>query len=499
MRLMTTLLMLLVVAPADAQSMFPRSPLPRSLNGAREVLVAAAEAHGGLEKLRAIKTAYRGGRGKTYTLGQGMLPDAPPIMRDLESELWMDFAGNRVRNETKSRIGGVPTNNRAVMSGDTGYFWNAATGTSTRAASAAQLTGLRNALRRDPLRLIVNALSRLESARSIGTEQFQGRAHDVLVIADTDGSLLTFYFDSQSHLLSKLETWSDAQVLGDTLTEQIFSDYRTVNGIKVPFRLTVRTAGQTVQETAYSTIRLDEPPPAEAFDIPKDVLDPSPIATAPMHVTTLAPGVHLLGGGAHNTLSVEFRDYVVVIEAPLSSDRSRAVLNKVKELAPGKPVRWVVATHHHFDHSGGLREYIAEGVTVVTHPKNAEFIRGLGKVPRTLRPDRLSAKAEEPRVESVSGKRTFSDGEQTVEIHPVQTTHAEDMVIAWLPRQKILFNSDLFGPPLVGPVGVANDFAVELLRAIRSAGWEVQTLAGGHGRPGTLAELEQAVSPRQSD
>ena len=313
-------------------------------------------------------------------------------------------------------------------------------------------------------------------------------------MAEPEGALLTLFFDAQSHLLSKFEIWSDTAVLGDTLTEQIFSDYRAVNGVKVPFALTVRTAGQTTQQVTYSAIELDAAPPANAFELPKDILEPSPLAGAAMNVTTLAPGVHLIGGGTHASLAVEFRDYAVVVEAPLSSVRSRAVLDKTGELMPGKPVRFVVASHHHFDHSAGLREYVAAGITVVTHPRNAAFIRELATAPRTIRPDRLGSKPVEAQVETITGRRVFTDGEQTLEIHPFETTHAEDMLIAYLPRQKILFNIDLFGPPLVGPSPRANDFTRELLRGIRSHGFVVETLAGAHGRVSTLAELEEVVA-----
>ena len=468
----------------------------RSFVRAREVLLAAAEAAGGLERLRAVKTVHRVGKGKTYTQGQGLRPDSPPIVRDIETDAWVDFAGNRARGDTRTKVAGVAIHNRNVLVGETGYAWNAATNASTR-FTPVQGANLRNNLRRDPLRVIVSALSRAETARSLGTDTFDGRPHDVVAFSEPDGTLLTLYLDSETHLPSKLETWSDAQVLGDTLNEQVFSDYRTVGGLKAPFRLTVRNAGQVTQELAYSTIEVDASPDAKAFDLPADLLEPSPMATTSLVVKTLAPGVHYLTGGTHYSLAVEFPDHVVIVEAPLTSERSKAVLAKVRELVPGKPVRSVVNTHYHFDHSGGLREYISEGITVVTHPVNADFVKGLASRPRAIRPDRLSAKPAEAKVQTVADKLVISGGDQTLELYALPNSHVDGMLIAYLPKSKVLYSADLFGPPLVGPLPSGNDFGAELRDGIRKRNLQVEILAGAHGRETTVADLDQSIAMRK--
>ncbi len=81
----------------------------------------------------------------------------------------------------------------------------------------------------------------------------------------------------------------------------------------------------------------------------------------------LATGVWLLGGGTHNSLLVEFKDYVAVVDAPNNEERSLAVIAEAARLAPEKPVQYVINTHHHFDHAGGLRTYLSQGTTIVTH------------------------------------------------------------------------------------------------------------------------------------
>lgn len=486
----------LVAGPGVAQP-GPASVTTRSFAKARQVLQSAAEALGGLERLQALKTVHRVGKGKTYTQGQGLAPDSLPIVRDLETDVWLDWAGNRARVENRLRmVGGVPIHNRNVLVGDTGYAWNALTNASTRFTPTGGV-GLRNALRRDPLRAVVSALARAETARSLGTDTFDGRTHDVVAFSESDGTLVTLYVDSKTHLPSKVETWSDTAVLGDTLNEQIFSDYRTVGGFKAPHRLTVRNAGQVTQELTYSTIELDASPEAAAFELPATLLEPSPIATTPILVTPIGAGLHLVAGGTHNSLAVEFQDHIVVVDAPLGSERSRAVLDKLREIAPGKPVRSVVNTHYHFDHSGGLREYIAEGVTVITHPVNAEFVKALATSARAIRPDRLTGRPAAAKLQTVADKLVLSDGTQTLELYALPNSHSDGMLVAYLPKQKLLFNADLYGPPLVGPLPAANDFGVELREWIRKRNLAVETLAVSHGRVAKLADLDESIALRK--
>ena len=90
---------------------------------------------------------------------------------------------------------------------------------------------------------------------------------------------------------------------------------------------------------------------------------------------TLADGVYLIGGGTHNSMAVEFAAFIVVFDAPLSEARSLAVIEEIVKLIPNKPIRLVVNSHQHFDHTGGLRAYNHIGATVITHWKNYDFLQ----------------------------------------------------------------------------------------------------------------------------
>jgi glyoxylase-like metal-dependent hydrolase (beta-lactamase superfamily II) len=175
-------------------------------------------------------------------------------------------------------------------------------------------------------------------------------------------------------------------------------------------------------------------------------------AVPPVRVESqkLSEGVWLLGGDSHNSVLVEFRDFVTLIEAPLNEARSLALLAEVHRLTPNKPIRYVVNTHNHFDHLGGVRTFVSEGATIITHERNREFYQNVVLRPglRLLEPDRLSLYPRAAVLETMSQKFTVSDGERTLDLYPVQgLAHAMNMLVAYLPKEKILVNADLYSPP----------------------------------------------------
>jgi glyoxylase-like metal-dependent hydrolase (beta-lactamase superfamily II) len=176
-------------------------------------------------------------------------------------------------------------------------------------------------------------------------------------------------------------------------------------------------------------------------------------ATFPVRVETqkLAEGVYLMGGDTHNSVAVEFRDYIAVVEAPLDEARNLAVIDEIVKLIPNKPIRWVVNTHQHHDHIGGLRTYMHIGATIITHVKNFMFYNRdvLNYRPRLLEPDMVSQLpptelAEGYYWERLTENYTLTDGSQTLHmsyVHPLE--HVEGMVMAYLPRARMVIEADL--------------------------------------------------------
>ncbi|MGH9392510.1 MAG: MBL fold metallo-hydrolase, partial [Vicinamibacteria bacterium] len=231
---------------------------------------------------------------------------------------------------------------------------------------------------------------------------------------------------------------------------------------------------------------------ANVCEDPVTVPDSVRAASFPARVEseTLADGVYLLGGATHNSVAVELDDFVAVIEAPLDEKRSLAVIDEVVRLAPGKPIRFLVNTHQHFDHIGGLRTYLHIGATVITHWKNYDFYNRdvLNYTPRTLAPDMVALwppteLAEGYNLETVRENYVMTDGVRILQIfyvHPLP--HAEGMLIAYLPRERILVEADLFDTHLPRP-WAGTEASRSLRSVVEKLGLEVSRIVPIHGKP----------------
>jgi len=316
---------------------------------------------------------------------------------------------------------------------------------------------------------------------------------------------------NSDNLLERTVTWFTDPVLGDKMVEFRWSDYKDVGGgVKLPHRVHAHVGdhpliagGHNYLDLRISENKVNVANAAQA--VPDAVRTAPPVTTSRVVATTLAPGVILMGGGSHNSVAVEFKDYVTVIEAPLDQQRTNAVIAEVKKTFPNKPIRYVVNTHNHFDHLGGVRGYVAEGATVITDDHNRDFYQQvvLAPQPRSLLPDRLSQRPFAPTGPGQRMLQTFtdhyaiSDGTQMVEVYHVEGfNHSDNMAIVYLPKEKIVINADMYGPPAAGgnlPAVSAN--AVALYRNIKRLKLDVSQHVPIHGNPGSNADFERIVGP----
>jgi glyoxylase-like metal-dependent hydrolase (beta-lactamase superfamily II) len=471
----------------------------RSYQEARKILDAGIQAMGGLDALREIKDVSREGSGTAYAQGQGLVPDGPLAPRAVETRTFRDFAGSRSATlTTQTGTGLLPSKVRTVAT-DNGFTYNLVSKFLNPMAPAA-LNNLRSNMRRDPAVLLLLANERAETLRHLGEDTIDGRRNNLITFSTGDGAQVGLAFDAATGLLSRTQTLADNAVLGDTLTEIVLSDYREVpvgtRRVQLPHRTTTMVAGETTEDLKYSTVAVNAGPVAGLMDPPSDAetVPPAPPGSG-VTLTKLGEDVYFAAGGSHHSLVVVFADHVVVVEAPLNEERSLAVLAKIAETAPGKPVRYVVPTHYHFDHSGGLRTYIAKGITIVTTPGNRAFVERLAKAVKTIRPDSLARGPRPPVIETFTGKRVFDDGTRTLELRDIgPNPHVTEAVIAYLPKQKAVFVADLFTIPVAGPFPPASPALVAFADALQKQRLAVETIAPGHGRLGTAADLTAALA-----
>jgi glyoxylase-like metal-dependent hydrolase (beta-lactamase superfamily II) len=489
-------LLLVTGLPEARAAAAPPSASEASYREAREVLQSAIQAAGGPSALEAIKDLTRTGTGKAFAQGQSVKIDPPYDERPLQTRSVFDFARRRSVTDTDSVVQGVvPTKTRAVLAGDSGFTLNAVTNVATPLAPGA-VGAARAALRRDPAALLLTARSRADTLRSLGPASCDGRPQRVVTFADSDGAQIALYVDTGTNLVTKYETLADNPVLGDTLTEVLFSDYRDVAGVKLPFRVVNKTGGEVVQELRYTEVRANADPAGGLFESPAGAIagtPPGPPTTVALK--KLAEGVFLVEGSSHHSLAVGFKDHVVLVEAPLGDERSQAIVAALAEAFPGKPIRYVVPTHFHYDHTPGLRAYMAAGATIVTTPGNKEFLERLAAAPHTVKPDALVRSPRAPVIETFSRKRVFTDGTSTLELHDIgPNPHVAEAVVAYLPGPRIAFQSDLVGLPADGPLPPVTPAMADFVAKLKTLGLQVETITGGHGRVGTMDEVAKAVA-----
>jgi glyoxylase-like metal-dependent hydrolase (beta-lactamase superfamily II) len=214
--------------------------------------------------------------------------------------------------------------------------------------------------------------------------------------------------------------------------------------------------------------------------------------------TKLADGVFYLTGGSHHSLAIEMNDHIVLVDTPQTEQRALAVIAKAKEVIPNKPIRYVVTSHHHWDHLGGIRTAIDEGATIVTHQSNKAFLERVAKTPHTINPDRLAMSKKPLKIQTVGAKGTLTDGTRTVELHLLTNyEHTGDMLVVYLPKEKILAEPDAFTPPpMPGTplVVTAVPAAAALYDNIQRLKLDVQKIAPFHGgRTTDVAELAKSA------
>jgi glyoxylase-like metal-dependent hydrolase (beta-lactamase superfamily II) len=275
--------------------------------------------------------------------------------------------------------------------------------------------------------------------------------------------------------------------LGDVVITTTFADYQAVSGLKLPARLVTKVDDFTTAEIRLTSQAVN--PPITAPEAVKGAAVPPAAAPAP-NVTAekIGTGVWLLAGQSHHSVLVEFADHLMLIEAPQSEARTLAVIAKAKETVKNKPLTQLVTTHHHFDHTAGLRAAIAEGMSVITHAGNKDWVEHMARRPHSLAPDTLAKNATRLVVETVDAEREVKDASQTVMLyHVAGNPHSDTMLMAYIPRDRLLVQVDAFSPG-----SAAHPYAANLLENIQKRALRVDKIVPLHGAIAPFADLVKA-------
>jgi glyoxylase-like metal-dependent hydrolase (beta-lactamase superfamily II) len=325
----------------------------------------------------------------------------------------------------------------------------------------------------------------------LSTQTIKGRRYKVVTVKIADKYTVRGLINDQN-ILERVETALDNHiVLGDAPLDADFLNYKDFGGVKFPSVIRHKMGLQPAFEFLIADLKANVPVNTQPPQPQRGAGGAGGGQAAGVQIQKVAEGVYYITGGTHYSAAVEFKDHIIIIDAPLSAARSQAVIGEVKKQIPNKPIRYVINTHHHFDHSNGLRTYVEEGATIVTHPLAKAFYEKWWARDRTLVPDKMSQTKQKATFETVSDKKIFTDGNQTLEIYALKgNIHADGMLFAYLPKQKILDEADVYTPvdanaPADGP---ADDAAMclNLVQNIERLKLDVEQVLPTHG-PGKVA------------
>lgn len=487
----TMVLLTLAGTLSTGDALAQRAPL-RSSPTPRGIVARAVAAMGGEQALRGVRAVTTEFYGVTFALGQEETPGSPARATATVARIVADYAGGRRLSTLESRgIQGQVNRVRRVIQGDVGMI---ETDGRPAAAGPALVRTEQASLRRPAERLLLAALDNPAALGPLAPKSWRGEPMDgVRYAAGPD--TLDLWFDRRSGLLTVTETLSDDPVLGDRRTVSWFTRWQPAGGVRFARQYDVEVNGRLQTHSVFTALTVNPETPDSLFAIPdsiRSLAQPGATPPAPMSVALveLAPGVWRAEGGTHFSLVVDQGARLVVVEAPLSATRFGAVLDTLRSRFPGKPVGVVVMTHHHADHSGGIRTALAARLPVVAHARNARFVRDIAAARHTLAPDALSRAPRAPVLRTVEDSLVLGEGDSRVVVYTLPTTHAEGMLAAYVPAARLLFVSDVLSPAAtLAPAGSA-----ELAAFAQARGLEIARVAGGHGGVAGWTDVARAAA-----
>ena len=440
-----------------------------------------------------LKTVEYSGSGADFSLGQAMNPTSPwPRFNDPMYDRIIDFdkeASHVVRTRTQGENpprggGGQPLYGNQRQ--DQVVIFNEQTPWNQRL---------------DLVMLPWGFLRAASAANAtIETKKISGKKYTVISFDGGNKAKVNGYVDDQNRI-ARVETWVDNAVLGDMLYEADYSDYKDFNGVKFPMHILQKQGGWPTFELTVTDVKpnvaanIRQPAGRGGRDGRGGPGGPgAPGVAAPAEPEKLSDGVYLLPG-AYAAVAVDMKDGILVIEGPQSEQRALEIISEAKRLIPGKPIKWVVNTHNHFDHASGLRTFVAEGATVITHQINKSYYEKVWSNPHTINPDKLSEAKVKPKFETMTEKKVLTDGNHVVELYHVKNSlHNDGMIMAYLPREKVIVEADEFNV-VNTPDAPVNPYHVNLVENLERLKLDYDRIIPIHypGRRVDRAELLRAA------
>ena len=490
--------------------------------GPMDLVKSAVAAEGGVDALKALKGLYIKGTAKHWEPGQSFKAGGEPrFLGDTTFAMTVDLtrASARIDLDRSMQYPAVTTvKYTEVITPTMGFV------TDTRGSTAA--SGMRVAaqgreLERASPMLLLKAMDDPKNVAAAPNQKL-GKASLPAVTYTDHGIKFTILFDPKTHLPAAIRTVDDDNIFGDANYDLVLADWKEVAGVKVAHSLTYTldnievgkvtvtdiTANPSIADGAFmpsDAVKAAAKPPMSA-NVPYQwvlrrialarFLDDDAIiypSSSPPKIVDLAPNVVQLVTGAANNLIVNMKDGLAIFDAPYGELQSKLVIEKAKEKFPGKPIKYLILTHHHMDHTGGMRTFAAEGATIIVPgPDKAYFERDL-KAHHTVVPDELQKHPRRVQVVEVKDQMTLKDDESEIKLFRIDNPHVDGMLIMQVVKPNIVWVTDLWSP-VRDSAKTPNSEA--FLAALKKLGITGATLAGGHGANGKQSDLEAIVAAK---
>jgi len=461
------------------------SPTPE-----QQVIDDAAEALGGASHIRSLKALTIQGTGTAPNAGQNRTPDDElPVWKVSEFTRTIDLAKSRMRAQQVREAqflfaGDLVQRQTQGLDGDAAYTV-AANGSVTRAGGTAA-RDRRIEFLHHPVAVVRAVLD-----AEVTLNNLKAKAGERLVdVTMPGGEAFMLAIDSKTHLPTRVVSMIDNPNMGDVAIETRFGDYEDVDGLKLPRRLTTRLDQYLQFDLQVSKNAIDGD--TTALTIPAELKN-APVPEPAVVVTAEPVGTGiwwLAGSGNHRSVVFEFDDHLVLFEAPLNEARTKAVIDKARTLST-KPLTKVIVSHHHFDHSGGLRTAVAEGLTILTHRSNETFFKALVARQHLIAPDALEKNHRQATFEFMDDRLTLKDKAMEVQLYYLLDNPREGTnIYAYVPRDRILVQADLYDA-----TWLRHSWGENVLQNLAKRGLKVEKSVPVHG---VIEPFEQMVKTIKS-
>jgi glyoxylase-like metal-dependent hydrolase (beta-lactamase superfamily II) len=487
----------------------------------------AVDAEGGVAALRGLQRLTIIGEAHFWEPDESRVVYGPPsdggtgtmtIARDLaHGQVKTDWARDqRYPNQANAKY-------TETVTPETGFVTLPQT---ARAMSGIRVAASQRELERTSPLLLLKALQSPGSVTAAPDQRLGGARFKAVSFRDGRWTFLIL-FDGKTHLPVAIRTRDEDALHGDSVFDLLPSDWRPIDreksgGAMVAHSWLYRLNDLPIEQITYRTVTADPDLSASLFAVPDGIRasvkeaarEPVPYQWVIRRVNSgffndsdgvsydtgtsqgltlkeLAPDVQQVVGGTHNSLIVALKDYLVVVDAPIDESESLFTIHAAHTKYPGKKIRYLILTHHHNDHTGGVRTFMAEGAEIVVGSPNKSFFEKVAKTPHRLLPDRLQIHPRHVAVTEIADRRSFTDGSETVTAYRIDNPHAEGMLLIHVASKNLVFNTDLYAP---GRDEAKNPNNVALRDALQTLGLDPAIHAGGHGGSGSREQFQQVMA-----